>query len=237
MQSFRILIQTPTSSISQHLSTHLRSWGYKIVGTANSYEQACQMYLEQQPDLSLIDLPTGCPSEGVALAGFIKKQENSQPFIFLSKGPDRQLIELIKETLPAGFITKPIRPELLQASVILALHKHASQHRFASGIKLMEGEYTKVLPLQKILYLEADHVYVHLHTAEGKRILQRRSLTELLDSLPADDFVQTHRSFVVNVRQLSHWDNKHVYVGEQAVPLSRSRRKAVLARLSAMAGN
>lgn len=232
MQVFRILIQTPNAAISQHLSYHLRLWGYQILGITSSLRQARQLYIDQQPDLTLIDLPAIRPDDGVALASFIKKQEISKPFIFLSQAPNRSLIELIKETLPAGFVTKPIQPDLLQASVILALHKHASEQHVPPSIKVMEGERTKVLPIQKILYLEADHVYVQMHTAGGKRIMQRRSLTELLEKLPAEDFVQTHRSFAVNVHQLSHWDSKYVYVGEHAVPLSRSRRKAVLAMLS-----
>lgn len=239
MQTFRILIVEKETTIASRLAIHLRKWGYQITAVTPNTRQAERSYLSDRPDLVLIDLPEHQPEENIALARFIRRQKKSCPFIFLSSRPDREQIELIKETLPAGFVNKPIHLPLLQASVVLALHKHnqsSAEEVAGPALTLTQRENKEVLPLKQILYLEADHVYVQVHTAEGKRILQRRSLTDLLEQLPAKDFLQTHRSFAVNVKQLSRWDNKYVYLGDQAIPLSRSRRKEVLAFLGTLEG-
>ncbi|MCB0632601.1 MAG: response regulator transcription factor [Saprospiraceae bacterium] len=237
MQIHRILIAVPQTAVAKLLRSHLQQWGYRIIEIATSRREAEELYKITQPHLTLIDLSDEHPEEGVAFARFVRSQKNVSPFIFLSYTPDRRLIELIKETLPAGFVSKPVNAQLLHASIVLALHKHAAQQPTGPALTLTRGDDTQIIPLKKILYLEADHIYVQVHTAEGKRILQRRSLTDLMDQLPAGDFVQTHRSFAVNIRLLSRWDNKFVYVGEHAVPLSRSRRKEVLAVLSGVAGS
>jgi DNA-binding LytR/AlgR family response regulator len=58
-------------------------------------------------------------------------------------------------------------------------------------------------------------------------------MKELLGHLPSKQFIQTHRSFAININEVSHWDIDNVYFGNRAVLISRSRKKAVLMHLKA----
>lgn len=237
MQTFKILIAENDIASAEEIKKHLTQWGYQVVSIATSRREAEQLYRHEQPDLTLINMHLKSYGAGVELAHFIRRQAQSGPFIYLASALNRQEIELVKPTLPAGFLSKPLQPELLYANVEIALLRYSAQQPAVPVLTLSEGDNHHILPLTNILYLEADHVYVQVYTADGEKILQRRSLTDLLEQLPAGQFVQTHRSFVVNIEQLNRWDKQYVYVRDQAVPLSRGRRKEVLAALEGVMSN
>ena len=87
------------------------------------------------------------------------------------------------------------------------------------------------LPLTAIDFVRADHVYVNFHLAERKRLVQRTSLAAIEEQLPADKFLRVHRSFIVNLDRIVYWTTDTIMIGEFRLPISRKRRKAVLALL------
>ena len=76
-------------------------------------------------------------------------------------------------------------------------------------IPLTNGVKNYSLPYSEILFLEADHIYVKVHTKSYGPIIQRNSLKELLELLPKDKFLQTHRSYIVNLEMVTSWDNEN----------------------------
>jgi two-component system, LytTR family, response regulator len=98
------------------------------------------------------------------------------------------------------------------------------------------GGKIKIIPLDDIQYLEAADDYVKIHTKEGG-FLKKRTMAHFENILNNAVFVRTHRSFIVNVQQITRIDpyEKESYIailknGTQ-VPLSKSgyaRLKQVL---------
>jgi two-component system, LytTR family, response regulator len=85
----------------------------------------------------------------------------------------------------------------------------------------------KIIPVDDIQYLEAADDYVKVHTKEGG-FLKNRTMAHFEKSLDTNVFVRTHRSFIVNVQQITRIDpyEKENYVailknGTQ-VPVSKS---------------
>ena len=62
-------------------------------------------------------------------------------------------------------------------------------------------------------------------------VIQRSSLKDLLGQLPPDQFIQTHRSFAINIKRVSHWDTEYIYFNDKEIPVSRNRRKEVFSLL------
>ncbi len=81
-----------------------------------------------------------------------------------------------------------------------------------------------------ILYAEAMQNYCRIHTT-GASYLPLLPLSQLLDSLPQEDFVQIHRSYLVNLQRVDGVDGNQLRIGNQLLPVSRSRREAVFGRL------
>lgn len=78
--------------------------------------------------------------------------------------------------------------------------------------------------LQDIYYLESLKDYVRLHTQQGELVV-KGNIGVILKRLPATSFVRTHRSFAVNLKYVSAYNQTEVKVREQQLPLGGSYRE------------
>lgn len=85
----------------------------------------------------------------------------------------------------------------------------------------------KIIPVQEVHYLEAADDYVKLVTNEGS-FLKTRTMSYFAASLDPQQFVRTHRSFIVNVQLITRIDpyekDGHVAILKTGakVPVSKS---------------
>lgn len=63
----------------------------------------------------------------------------------------------------------------------------------------------KIIPMQDILYLEAADDYVKINTQEGY-FLKSKTMSYFEQVMDPQQFVRTHRSFMVNVQQITRID-------------------------------
>jgi two-component system LytT family response regulator len=103
-------------------------------------------------------------------------------------------------------------------------------------IVVKNGSKIKIIPVQDVFYLEAADDYVKVHTQEGY-FLKNKTMGHFEQSLDGQQFVRSHRSYIVNVQQITRIDpyekDNHVAVLRSGakVPVSRSgygRLKEVL---------
>lgn len=80
------------------------------------------------------------------------------------------------------------------------------EHRPLDRIVVKEGVNVHVIPISEILFLEAQDDYVMIHTNERKH-LKLASLRSFEQSLPKQQFVRVHRSFIVNISAISKIGN------------------------------
>lgn len=234
MQSYRILIVEDEILIADTLRRYIEKKGWEVVGIAHSQQEAEEQYLQTEPDLVLLDIGLDRLNTGIEVAQFIQDQASPAPVIFLSSQYDHQTIDQAKSTYPAGYLVKPIRRSNLYASIEIALHNHSGEQESSQTIQLFDGSLNYNIPVDHIVSLEADHIYVQVYIEGKKSMIQRSSLRELLDQLPRRQFIQTHRSHAINLNYVSHWDNQNIYTKNQVIPISRLRRKAVYSRLKAV---
>ncbi|NLE05721.1 MAG: LytTR family transcriptional regulator, partial [Crenarchaeota archaeon] len=60
----------------------------------------------------------------------------------------------------------------------------------------------KIIPLQDILYLQAEGDYVAIITGEGK-CLKEQTMKYFEENLPKDRFIRIHRSYIVAVNAIT----------------------------------
>jgi two-component system, LytTR family, response regulator len=68
-------------------------------------------------------------------------------------------------------------------------------------IVVKTGTKIQVIPVETLLYLEAQDDYVMLYTAEGKH-LKQQTMKHYETTLDNKTFVRIHRSYIVNVHQV-----------------------------------
>ena len=78
------------------------------------------------------------------------------------------------------------------------------------------------------IFIQSEHVYVKVFRKGVEYILHRSTLKDILSKLPQDQFIQTHRSFVVNLKKIKSWDSNSIYIDQYEIPMSRSKKKEVL---------
>ncbi len=77
----------------------------------------------------------------------------------------------------------------------------AEQHRVV--VKL-SGK-IRIIPIEEIHYLEAADDYVKIHTREGA-FLKNKTMGHFEKVLNNNQFVRTHRSFMVNITEITRID-------------------------------
>lgn len=114
--------------------------------------------------------------------------------------------------------TQPV-PELLETA--------AQSPNQSDRIVVKNGSKIKIIPVSTVYYLEAADEYVKIHTSEGY-FLKKKTMSFFESSLAAHEFVRCHRSFLININEVTRIDpyEKDNYVaklkGGQQVPVSRS---------------
>ncbi|RYZ81872.1 MAG: response regulator transcription factor, partial [Proteobacteria bacterium] len=95
----------------------------------------------------------------------------------------------------------------------------------------------KIIPTEEIHYLEAADDYVRIHTKEGG-FLKNRTMAHFEKSLDGNLFVRTHRSYIVNVQQITRIDpyEKESYVAILKNGVKVSVSKTGYARLKDVLG-
>lgn len=103
-----------------------------------------------------------------------------------------------------------------------ASHSPAQSHR----IVVKNGSKIKIIPVYDIFYLEAADDYVKIHTQEGY-FLKNKTMNHFERVLDGQQFVRSHRSYIVNVQQITRIDpyekDNHIAILRSGgrVPVSR----------------
>ena len=231
MNSSKILIVEDEILIADNIKRFLTQKGYNIVGIAISYMEAIKLFEETNPDIVLLDIRLNGQKNGIDVANFIHNHPQSCPFLFLTSQMDPKNIEAAKKTFPSGYLSKPIQLQSLSATIEITIHNYNSKNGQKSTIRLHDGNTKHILPVNEISFIQAEHVYVKVFNKDGNYILHRSTLKDILSKLPINQFIQTHRSFVVNIRHISSWDANFIYIGKHEIPMSRSKKKEVLEML------
>ena len=137
-------------------------------------------------------------------------------------------------TTETGSAPKPVTDsrENTRALLETAGHSPLQQHR----VVVKTGGKIKIIPVEDIHYLEASDDYVKIHTHNGA-FLKNKTMSYFEQVLDSTQFVRTHRSYILNVSQVTRIDpyekDGHLCILQSGaqVPVSKAgyvKLKAVL---------
>lgn len=126
MRDTRILIVEDEPLIAEDIRDYLEKLDYRIIGVANSGEEALDMLANRQVDLALLDIYIEGTIDGIEVAEVINKTYKI-PFLFLTSLSDSHTIERAKHTYPYGYIVKPFDERDLSTNIEMAKFKHANE--------------------------------------------------------------------------------------------------------------
>lgn len=80
--------------------------------------------------------------------------------------------------------------------------------------------------LQDILWVESMENYVIIYTTMGKEIIYT-TLKNMLSQLPEKQFLQVHRSFIINIQKVQAIEGNLLHIGSYKIPVARNQRERV----------
>lgn len=101
--------------------------------------------------------------------------------------------------------------------------KEFPDHFFAN----VEYSLVKIV-LNDILYIEGLKDYIKIHLASATRpVITRMSLKAMEEKLPAEQFIRTHKSYIVSIPKVTSIKRDFIHIGEQEIPVSESYKESI----------
>ena len=202
---------------AQQLEMLIEKLQHQICGVAESAEQALQIYDKQKPDIALIDINLKGEMNGLELGKWFKRFDEEIIIIYITSLQDEKYFEQAKEIAAFSFLTKPVDPITLQRTIELAT-KHGQENNKETETNhhkcLFIKNRSKLIKVKQetILYVEAEDKYCNIHLLNGKKHLERISLSNFNKKLDPNLFAQTHRSYIVNLSKVEEINSSDMTV-------------------------
>jgi DNA-binding LytR/AlgR family response regulator len=240
MEVCRILVVEDESLVAMDMVDMLTRMGYELLPNAMGFNDAVTILESQKPDLVLVDINLSGSKTGIDLARLLKDKYKI-PFIFITSHSDKQTVNTASATLPSGYLVKPFDSEDLFTSIEIALANHAARSGLAgnadAGLKVNDSIFVKTdknfikVKITDICWLESEHNYMFIVTEKGKYIV-RSSFKDFLENMPQDQFIQVHKSYIVNINKVESFSHSDLVVNGKEIPLSRNCKDDFLARIN-----
>jgi len=220
---------------AETLELVLRDLGYQNFDVVDNAASALKLFRDKEPDILLADIQINGPMNGIELASIISSIRPT-PTVFLTSFTDNHTFQKAKETRPAAYIVKPYHATNLQAAIELAIENQNSQQAVeAPQNDVLFIRYNSRLfkiSIPDIQFIEVDEKYCHIQTVSKKYAVNMR-LKNLLDLLPAERFMQIHRSYAVNLDAVEEINTEQhiIRVRGIEIPIGKTFREAFFAKL------
>lgn len=217
--------------------------GYRIAGMAKSAKEAIHVLETKQVDIAILDINIQGDKDGLWLANYIN-ENHKLPFVFLTAYNDEETVKSAVGTQPYGYLIKPFNTIDIYASIELALKNFEKANQNQNGLTvksnikntpikiddhlfLKESHLYSRIRIKDVLYVKAEQKHVILSTTMKKYTL-RHTFLEILEILPKDHFIQTHRSYLVNTKEVEHFGANFLIINGVEIPISNKRKENVL---------
>lgn len=208
----------------------------QVVQECNDGFEGIKAIMQHQPDVVFLDI------QMPKINGFEMLELVEQPpaVIFTTafdeyaiKAFERHAVDYLLKPFSQERFDKAIEKLMERETVItnnntrdlLETASQAPQQNQRIVVKI--GNKIKIIPIDEVHYLEAADDYVKIHTKEGA-FLKNKTMAHFEKILDAEQFVRTHRSYIVNVQLVTRIDpyEKESYLAQlktgAQVPVSKT---------------
>ena len=223
------------------LAEYLNNSGYEVSGDAMNADEAIEVLEQGETDIAILDINIQGDRNGIWLADHIREHYNI-PYIFLTAYGDQATVTRAMKTEPYGYLIKPFTEMDVFTAIEVALTNFAKGRE---GSRQDKAEEAPQIAIKDAIYLRQDHAYVKVqltditHISADRNYLDvytssdhfivRSSLKDMIPVLP-QNFMQVHRSNVVNLSSVQKFGPTFVEVNGQEIAVGKSYRDALFER-------
>lgn len=209
----------------------------ELVGSCKDAFEVMEQLRKQQIDLLFLDINMPKLS-GIGLLRSLTKR----PKVILTTAYKEYALEGFELSV-TDYLLKPFSLERFLQAIQKVEQKTSQQHVVAASpndasasIKAPDHLFVKVdrqmikVTLSDIRYISAYGNYIKIHLA-AETLLSLQTLGQFLQRLPAADFLQVHKSHVINFTHLHALEGNQVKVGEGWLAVGKAYKANLLERL------
>lgn len=219
-----ILIVENDPLIVEDLIDKLETLGYPSVQTSDNVADALEATRKIKPDVVLIDIELNGEHDGIYLGEIL--QEEKIPFIYLSAMQNMNTFERAKKTNPQTNLPKPVSHLQLRNS-LLEIAFEEKRNDSKSFIMISHGDKKHKINKAEIVYLKAARNNCEIFLSENERFVSSTPMNNVQKKLNPSDFIQVHRSHVINVNKVDYYEGNmiHLHGIKEPIPLSDTYRR------------
>ncbi|MGW8317003.1 MAG: LytR/AlgR family response regulator transcription factor [Bacteroidales bacterium] len=202
----------------------------ELAGECTDAMEATGVMAQQRVDLLFLDIQMPGLS-GISFA----RSLTAAPLIIFTTAFPQYAVEGF-ELNAVDYLVKPYSFERFMKAVHRAmeiLKQRRGTEEAPRRIMLKADRKLYAVDPFEILYMEGQGDYVRICFRERKLVVHG-TLRQLEESMPAESFMRIHKSYVVNLKQISFIEGNQVRIGEYVVPVSSSQREELLKRFSSI---
>ncbi len=211
MRSLRVYILEDEIITQEVLKQTLESLNCNVCGMQSNAEKALEEINLLTPDLVFLDIRVDGDKTGIWLGNQL-----DIPIIYLTAFSDQKNIKDAVQTHPISYLQKPFQ----EKDLMIALELAKSKLEETKELLIKDKNLMVKVKVNTILYAKKEDHYLVLYLRDGKKMI-RATVQEFLEMV-TEDFIQVHRSYIINKNFVSGFSNKIVKIQEIEIPISNS---------------
>lgn len=124
------------------------------------------------------------------------------------------------------YLLKPINQKRFQMACNKALEYYNYIQKKDSAAErniFVRADFSLIkIPVADILYIEGLADYLKIFIKSRKTVVARMTMKDMLEKLPADDFIRVHRSFIIPKHRIHTVRNNMIYLPEVEIPIGKT---------------
>jgi len=193
-----------------------------LIGECEDALQLNSLLKTEQPDLLFLDIEMPYLS-GLDLLSSIQ----NPPKVIITSAYEKYALKGY-ELEVVDYLLKPITFERFMKAVdkVYCILEKESAKTVNNYIFVKSGKQLKKIFLEDILFVESMENYVNVFTTSSKEVVYS-TLKLFFESLSGDNFLQVHRSYVVNTKHINSIEGNTLHVADYEIPVARNLRDKV----------
>ena len=212
----RVLIIDDEPLARMVITEYLRSYPQvEVLQECNDGFEGVKAIAQYQPDLIFLDI------QMPKINGFeMLELVDAPPAVIFTTAFDEYAIRAFEEHA-VDYLLKPFSKQRFDKAMTKWLDQYQTTETAQNTKQFLEslpsaspknervvvktGTKIKIIPVNDILYLEADDDYVKIHTSEGS-FLKNKTMAYFEQMLDPGQFVRVHRSHMIRIQEITRID-------------------------------
>ncbi len=228
-----VVIVEDDISYSIEIKLLLAEMGYHNVSTCQTYADGLEVITSQNPDLIIIDVELDGGKSGINLVNILNLKNTTT--IFMTSAPNETYYTEAKNADNSAFLVKPINKYSLQSTLQLLINqREISPNLNVQTVVKKDKLFLKrlksfvLIKIEDISYIEAFGDYCK--TVVNDTMYTNKITLSNYEAILRDfSFFRCHRSYLINLNQITQFDisDNSIELNGHIIPISRNNRKTL----------